>query len=409
LTRSTESAGTGSVIDLFSRVADEIAVQVDVAAVLDAIVEQTAIAFGGDECHLFLFDDQEVRVFASYGVAEPLPPHSRAELEDGLSGWVVREGKAIASADTTRDPRNRGLAMDRAIEVGARSIAVAPLRARGETIGTLTILADPGVLTENTVDLDMLEIISIHAAQQILASEMLAQAESDKRALQAQHEAVSRFAGERRETLSVIAHELRNAVAAVQLGLNMMTEAGGDLEPELAQVMEITSISADDAFAIVSEILSPEGVNSGRLVNAEDVDLVALMQAVALAARLDLAMAPEAAIVRADPIRIRQIVRNLIDNAEKHGGASITLGIAATADTAAVLVCDDGNAIPNETQAMMFDRSVSTGDRGGPRPSLGIGLAVSRELARAMGGELTHERCNDLTEFRVTFPMAAQR
>jgi signal transduction histidine kinase len=91
-----------------------------------------------------------------------------------------------------------------------------------------------------------------------------------------------------------------------------------------------------------------------------------------------------------DPARVRQIVRNLLTNAERYGGSVVTIDITKVDDRVVVAVADDGPGLPRQEWDKIFEpyhRGHHTPGRPG---SVGIGLAISRQLAELMGGTLTY-------------------
>jgi signal transduction histidine kinase len=111
--------------------------------------------------------------------------------------------------------------------------------------------------------------------------------------------------------------------------------------------------------------------------------------------------------VRADALRVRQILRNLIANAIEHGGPDIRIFGDAAGSKYVVSVEDNGPGVPTEIVDQLFARFVSGGEpltTGTP----GLGLAVARLLARAMGGSLEYQRVANRTAFVVSLPLATQ-
>ena len=100
-----------------------------------------------------------------------------------------------------------------------------------------------------------------------------------------------------------------------------------------------------------------------------------------------------------DPLRVRQIIRNLLTNAARYGGADVRLTIDDRDNLPVVIVSDDGPGVPaGEERAIFEPYQRASGGRIAPA-SVGLGLAVSRQLARGMGGDLRYRRRHNRTEF----------
>jgi signal transduction histidine kinase len=111
----------------------------------------------------------------------------------------------------------------------------------------------------------------------------------------------------------------------------------------------------------------------------------------------------------ADPMRLRQIVRNLITNALRYGGPHSWVEIARREDQVEVRVCDDGEGVPPESLEEIF-QPYGRGSGGQANPqSVGLGLSVSLQLARLMGGDLVYRRVDGHTCFVVSLPAAPLR
>ena len=109
------------------------------------------------------------------------------------------------------------------------------------------------------------------------------------------------------------------------------------------------------------------------------------------------------AISLADPVRLRQIVRNLVTNALRYGGDNVVLTIEETGTGYAVVsVGDNGVGIRAVDINRIFEPYQRAGDAPSTAGSVGIGLAVSRHLARKMGGDLVYRRKSGWTRFEFT-------
>ena len=108
--------------------------------------------------------------------------------------------------------------------------------------------------------------------------------------------------------------------------------------------------------------------------------------------------------VWADPVRFRQVIRNLITNARRYGGDYIAVDVERHAGVVTITVVDDGPGVPDNREQAIFE-AYERGHAQSTQPgSVGLGLAVSRELARMMGGDLTFERRDSMTRFAFTVP-----
>ena len=109
--------------------------------------------------------------------------------------------------------------------------------------------------------------------------------------------------------------------------------------------------------------------------------------------------------VWADPVRFRQVLRNLITNARRYGGGSIAIEVKQRGDAVAISVVDDGPGVPEDREQAIFE-AYERGHANSTQPgSVGLGLTVSRQLARLMDGDLTFQRRDSMTCFEFTVPV----
>ncbi|MFP3913903.1 MAG: sensor histidine kinase [Actinomycetota bacterium] len=195
--------------------------------------------------------------------------------------------------------------------------------------------------------------------------------------------------------VATVSHEVRNPLTGV-IGLtDSLLEQWDELDP--AEIRELVSLIATEAHsmeAIVEDLLDFSRLSAGAIrLDPADVDLGELARAIE----------PDAegsAVVRGDEGRIAQIIRNLTSNAFHYGGDHMEVEIGAGASTGWLEVRDDGPGVDAEVAPRIFSPFASAGRPG----STGLGLAVSRELARAMGGELQYLRRGGWTVFRLELP-----
>jgi signal transduction histidine kinase/CheY-like chemotaxis protein len=222
----------------------------------------------------------------------------------------------------------------------------------------------------------------------------LKEAASARDRAEAASEAKSRF-------LTTMSHEIRTPISGILGMADLLREAS--LDPENASYVEAIRSSGSALIALIDEILDLAKIEAGRFdLVVEMVDLRRLTEGVVelLAPRaqskgLEIAASFSAAaprFVRADGQRLRQVLTNLAGNAVKftdRGGVCVTVERGENG-AAQFSVVDTGPGVPAERRAAIFD-SFEQGDGSHARrfEGAGLGLAISRELVRLMGGELT--------------------
>jgi signal transduction histidine kinase len=114
-------------------------------------------------------------------------------------------------------------------------------------------------------------------------------------------------------------------------------------------------------------------------------------------------------MVLADPTRLRQVLRNLLENASKYGGEQVLIeGELSGPGRYTVSVSDNGRGVPSSEQERIFEHfeQLSTGDAR-LQQGVGLGLPIARKLARAMGGDLWYEDLFPVgSKFRFTVALA---
>lgn len=107
-------------------------------------------------------------------------------------------------------------------------------------------------------------------------------------------------------------------------------------------------------------------------------------------------------MVDADPQRIRQIARNLITNAQRYGGPAIRVVVGNEGRRGVLEVRDNGEPISLASRSEIFEPYTRANQRSGVTASVGLGLTVSRRLARHMGGDLVYSHDGNEAVFSLT-------
>jgi len=218
--------------------------------------------------------------------------------------------------------------------------------------------------------------------------------------------------------MSAVAAQLRNPQAPVRIASAMLGLAPG--EDQLpSRVQRAVEQRMEQMARLVDDLVEAARSESGELVlNRHPVDLVAAVDAAVAAQRptferraLHLRWQRPAQAIEfdADPVRLQQILANLIDNACAYTprGGRIDLSVGARDDTVTLTVADDGMGVAPQALPQVFEpfaRTVYAHDVGAP--SLGLGLTAVRALVRAHGGEVTahSDGVNRGSRFVVTLP-----
>jgi signal transduction histidine kinase len=107
-----------------------------------------------------------------------------------------------------------------------------------------------------------------------------------------------------------------------------------------------------------------------------------------------------------DPSRVRQIVRNLVSNAIRYGDGMVEIATRVTDESSHVLVANPGPPIPEEERERIFEPYHRVNPDAAQPAGLGLGLAISRQLARMMGGDITYHHHEGMSVFNLSLPRA---
>jgi signal transduction histidine kinase len=103
---------------------------------------------------------------------------------------------------------------------------------------------------------------------------------------------------------------------------------------------------------------------------------------------------------------VRQVIRNLITNSLRYGGEHIEVHVGGDDSIGWVVVADDGPGLRPGSEESAFLPYQQGAPRQGMTASLGIGLPISRTIARIMNGDVTYERVDGETRFTFSLPLA---
>jgi signal transduction histidine kinase len=322
-------------------------------------------------------------------------------------GQVIRTGRPEIYPDITdemlaasaRDPEH--LAILR--ELRFKSALIVPMIARGRTLGALTLVSTEKGRSFGDADLALATELATRSALAIDNAQLY-------RSALAASEAKSAF-------LATMSHELRTPLNAI-IGYQSLLKEGIDGPLNDSQLNQLKRIraSADHLLALIDEVLTFSRVEAGReVVRREEVSLRSIVdEALTMIAPLadvkGLALRADGEDVRlyTDGGKVRQILLNLLSNALKFtDSGEIVISSHSDAERVTVSVIDTGIGIAAENLERIFDpfwqvEQRSTRKVGGT----GLGLSVSRTLARLIGGDIRAEsELGKGSTFTLTLPI----
>lgn len=209
--------------------------------------------------------------------------------------------------------------------------------------------------------------------------------------------------------LEAVSKELRTPLTAVVGYANLLSEPGsvGDESTRRDLVRGMTD-QAWDLAGIVEDLLTVASAELGELILAKvgvniGANVAQVLESMGTRSE-DIEVTPRSEVIgTGDPARFRQIVRNLLSNAVRHGEPPVSVAIGTSGEMATVEVRDRGEGLPEEL-ADMLGRHNREGTSATPG-TLGLGLWICHELTGLMGGMFSYGREGGETVFQVELPM----
>jgi len=219
------------------------------------------------------------------------------------------------------------------------------------------------------------------------------------------------------EFLAILAHELRNPLAAIRMAMGVIRRTDGDMA-RVVGMADIIERQSTQLSRLVDDLMDASRISRGIVaMQKEAVDLASIIAQVAEGIRhqcrvrnleFSVSLPDQPLVIAADTLRITQVISNLLDNACKfteHG--TVSLEAERAGDEALVRVRDTGQGIAQDQLPHIFEMFTQAEGRSRDSGGLGIGLALARSIVHLHDGriEVRSERGKG-SEFIVRLPLA---
>jgi signal transduction histidine kinase/ActR/RegA family two-component response regulator len=218
--------------------------------------------------------------------------------------------------------------------------------------------------------------------------------------------------------LSVLAHELRNPLAPIRNALELLRTV--DMPAVASAVMPVFERQVTHMARLIDDLLDVSRITTGRLqVKLERTDLVEIARrsadsyrlvAQAAGRRLEVSLPDGELMVDVDPVRIAQVIENLLNNALKFTTVDgwVRIEVCAEGDEALLRIIDNGIGFLDEQIPRMFEKFAQLpGGSAAAKDGLGVGLHLSQELLALQGGSISARSPGkgEGSEFTVRLPL----
>lgn len=219
------------------------------------------------------------------------------------------------------------------------------------------------------------------------------------------------------EFVTTVSHDLRSPLTAI-LGYTQLIARGGELNEQQQEFVRRVQLSVEQITELVTDLLDLGRIESG-LDTAKEKTPIAVLARYAVEGlrgaadtrglRLEISLPEELPMVMGDPIRLRQMIGNLIENAIKYtpSGGRVSVEGEAEADQVILRVRDDGPGIPPADQPYLFDKFFRASNTPTDLPGTGLGLSIVKSIVDSHRGRIwVDSKLGEGTIFTVVLPTA---
>jgi signal transduction histidine kinase len=305
----------------------------------------------------------------------------------GVLGLVIHKGESVRLADLRQHPASRGFPAN---HPPMRSFLGVPIVGKRGILGDLYLTEKLGADEFSDQDEHLATLLASKAAAAIENAKLHEESARLLEEVQQLHRSRERF-------FAMVNHELRNSLAAVYGWAEMLVRRKDPATVPRA-AFEVLD-SAEQAISLINDLLDLSRLDEDRLKPViREIDCAAVTkQAISRVTpaadgktvRLVADLGRQVPPCRTDPHRVEQILVNLLGNAIRHtpAGSTVRIGLECDDSNVTFRIEDQGPGVPSEDAEKIFDvYQTKAGEEG---KGSGLGLPLSRRLARLLGGELS--------------------
>jgi len=388
-------------------VSSALASELDLDALIQLVGEQTRAIFNADIAFVALMDEAGEKINFPYTYGEELVP---IPLGEGLTSKIIQSNQPLL----INEEMGRQVLEIGATIVGTQALSFVgvPISVAGKAVGVLSVQSCKQEGIFNQDDVRLLSTIAANVGNAIHNAQLFQEAQRSRADAEQANNAKSAF-------LANMSHELRTPLNAIIGFTRIVRRKGEGILPERQiENLDKVLVSAENLLGLINDVLDISKIEAGRMdVIAANFRIAALIDLCANTAQpllqpgvtLEKQVGEGLEIIHSDQDKIRQIVLNLLSNAAKftqQGKITLT-ALREGEQNLRISVADTGIGISAEALPRIFKEfeqadTTTTRRYGGT----GLGLTISRNLARLLGGDLTAEsELGRGSTFNLTIPI----
>ena len=381
-------------------------------SILPGLLAQARSMFRADLAEIIFFpmdeDETARRSTSGPGVNLELLREEQLDPTQGLWARVASEGESILLARPIENERLQQHFAAREI----RDALVAPLFGKQGVVGMLMVanrLGDVGTFSRE--DLKLLETLANHASVSIENAKLVGSLEESLARLTEMNQLKDDF-------VAAVSHELRTPLTSIQGYVKTLLRDDVTFTPEQQEgFLRIVERQSARLHQLIEDLLVASRVQSSEVnPTYATFSIPSLIEQVreefrdeAETHRLIIRYDKDLPFVMSDPVKMHQIVSNLLDNAFKYSpnGSMVDMHVERIGDSVKISVRDEGGGVPEAARNKIFDRFYQA-DQSATRAAggTGLGLYICRNLADAIGGRVWLEETGDHGSiFAVSVPL----